>query len=58
MTMERRRVVATALVAVVVGHGGETIEPEELSGRIAFTGLRDGATPLGIERADAPAWTQ
>lgn len=58
MTLGRRRVVATALVAVVVGCGGETVEPDELSGRIPFTGLRDGATPLGIERADSPAWTR
>lgn len=60
MTTGRGRValLAMALAAVAVGCGGETIEPDELSGRMAFTGFRDGATPLGVERADSPAWTR
>jgi hypothetical protein len=47
MTTGRGRValLAMALAAVAVGCGGETIEPDELSGRMAFTGFRDGNTP-------------
>lgn len=44
----RVALLAMALAAFAVGCGPDTIEPDQLSGRIAFTGFRDGNAEIYV----------
>ena len=48
MTRRCRGVALLALAAVAAGCGSDTIEPDELSGRLAFTGFRDGNAEIYV----------